>query len=128
MSTPLDAFGAQIRPSRKRVVNRGCAIEDNSLFPTEQSCGDRDADAGRLGGRLPSGAVELLGDAGVRQYVGGAPPAGSGVHDYYITVTALNVKSLSGITRASSADYTGFVAGGHTIARATIVAPTAISK
>jgi Raf kinase inhibitor-like YbhB/YbcL family protein len=86
------------------------------------------ANAGRLGGRLPGGAFDLLGDAGARQYVGGAPPAGSGVHDYYITVTALNVASLPGITRSSSADYTGFVASGHTIARATIVAPTAISK
>jgi hypothetical protein len=48
MPTPLDAFGAQIRPSRKRVVNRGCAIEDNGLVHTEQSCGDdriRDDDA-----------------------------------------------------------------------------------
>ena len=48
MPTPLDAFRAQIRPSRKRVVNRGRAIEDNSLFRTEQSCGDertRDVDA-----------------------------------------------------------------------------------
>ena len=35
MPTPLDAFGAQIRPSRKRVVNRGCAIEDNGLVHTE---------------------------------------------------------------------------------------------
>src|SRR5271168_3837072 len=40
MPTSLDAFGAQIRPSRKRVVNRGCGIEDNSLFRTEQSCSD----------------------------------------------------------------------------------------
>src|ERR1700693_3578975 len=32
MPTPLDAFGAQIRPPRKRVVNRGCAIEDSGLF------------------------------------------------------------------------------------------------
>jgi Raf kinase inhibitor-like YbhB/YbcL family protein len=86
------------------------------------------ANAGRLGGSLPLGAFDLLGDADVRQYVGGAPPAGSGVHDYYITVTALNVASVPGITRASSADYTGFVAAGHTIARATIVAPTEISK
>jgi Raf kinase inhibitor-like YbhB/YbcL family protein len=86
------------------------------------------ANAGRRGGRLPRGAFDLLGDAGVRQYVGGAPPPGSGVHDYYVTVTALNVKLVPGITRASSADYTGFVASGHTIARATIVAPTEIPK
>jgi Raf kinase inhibitor-like YbhB/YbcL family protein len=86
------------------------------------------ADAGRLGGTLPGSAFDLLGDAGVRQYVGGAPPAGSGVHDYYLTVTALNVAALPGIRRSSSADYTGFVASGHTIARATIVAPTEIPK
>jgi Raf kinase inhibitor-like YbhB/YbcL family protein len=86
------------------------------------------ANAGRLGRKLAGNAFALPGDAGVRQYVGGAPPAGSGVHDYYVTVTALDIASLPGITRSSSADYAGFVAGGHTIARATIVAPTKASN
>ena len=42
---------------------------------------------------LPAGAIQLDGDAGTPRYIGGAPPAGSGVHDYYITVTALDEPS-----------------------------------
>jgi len=42
---------------------------------------------------LPAGAIQLDGDAGMARYIGGAPPAGSGVHDYYITVTALDEAS-----------------------------------
>jgi Raf kinase inhibitor-like YbhB/YbcL family protein len=64
---------------------------------------------------LPAGAFELGGDAGAHQYVGGAPPKGSGVHDYYITVTALDVAATA---------YLGFTIGAHTIARANIVCPT----
>src|ERR1700738_3231088 len=40
---------------------------------------------------LPDGAFQLGGDAGMARYVGGAPPAGSGVHDYFITVSALDL-------------------------------------
>jgi hypothetical protein len=75
---------------------------------------------------LPTGAIQLADDAGVRQYVGGAPPAESGVHDYYITVTALDVAS-TGLPATASPAYTGFAIDAHTIARATIVCPTAAS-
>src|ERR1700680_1754238 len=48
------------------------------------------AGAGAHGGaQLPPGSFQLAGDAGAHQYVGGAPPVGSGVHEYYLTVTAL---------------------------------------
>ena len=73
--------------------------------------------------QLPAGAIELADDAGLHQYVGGAPPAGSGVHDYYLTVTALDVPA-SGATVATSPALLGFMIGGHTIARATIICPT----
>jgi Raf kinase inhibitor-like YbhB/YbcL family protein len=72
---------------------------------------------------LPAGAFQLGGDAGVHQYVGGAPPAGSGVHDYYLTVTALDV-AATGLTDGASAAYLGFAIDAHTIARATIICPT----
>jgi Raf kinase inhibitor-like YbhB/YbcL family protein len=72
---------------------------------------------------LPAGAVQIGADAGARQYVGGAPPAGSGLHSYYITVTALDVDK-SGIDANASAAYVGFAIGGHTLARATLVCPT----
>jgi Raf kinase inhibitor-like YbhB/YbcL family protein len=75
---------------------------------------------------LPAGAVQLGGDAGMNRYIGGAPPAGSGVHDYYITVTALD-EATSGLDANASGAFLGFNIAGHTIARATLVCPTSAS-
>jgi Raf kinase inhibitor-like YbhB/YbcL family protein len=75
------------------------------------------------GTRLPDDAFQLAGDGGAQQYIGGAPPAGSGVHNYYLTVTALDIEK-SGLDENASAAYLGFAVSGHTIARATIVFPT----
>jgi Raf kinase inhibitor-like YbhB/YbcL family protein len=75
---------------------------------------------------LPSGAFQLAGDAGAHQYVGGAPPAGSGVHEYFLTVTALNV-AKTGLDENASAAYLGFTIAGHTLARATLIWPTPAS-
>jgi Raf kinase inhibitor-like YbhB/YbcL family protein len=72
---------------------------------------------------LPTGAFQLRADAGARQYVGGAPPAGSGVHEYYLTVTALDVET-TGLEHSASAAFLGFATGGNTLARATLVCPT----
>ena len=72
---------------------------------------------------LPAGAFQLAGDAGAHQYVGAAPPPNSGIHNYYLTVTALDVDT-SGVDKNASAAYMGFAIGGHTIARAFIVCPT----
>ena len=82
------------------------------------------AGAGALDGAfLPAGAFVLGADAGVYQYVGGAPPAGSGVHEYYLTVTALSVDK-TGIDQETSAAYLGFIMSGKTLARATLICPT----
>jgi Raf kinase inhibitor-like YbhB/YbcL family protein len=75
--------------------------------------------------RLPAGAFQLGGDAGTPRYIGGAPPAGSGVHDYYITVTALDV-AKTGVGPTTSGALLGFTIDGHTIARATLVCPTSL--
>jgi phosphatidylethanolamine-binding protein (PEBP) family uncharacterized protein len=72
---------------------------------------------------LPDGSVQLGGDAGIHRYIGGAPPAGSGVHDYYLTVTALDVPK-SGVGADASGAFLGFNIAGHTLARATLVWPT----
>jgi Raf kinase inhibitor-like YbhB/YbcL family protein len=72
---------------------------------------------------LPEGAVQLGGDAGMHRYIGGAPPAGSGVHDYYITVTALD-EAKSGVGPDATGAFLGFNIAGHTLARATLVLPT----
>jgi Raf kinase inhibitor-like YbhB/YbcL family protein len=75
--------------------------------------------------RLPAGAIQLGGDAGMARYIGGAPPAGSGVHDYYITVTALDEPG-TGLGTTTSGALLGFEIDSHTIARATLVCPTSI--
>ena len=72
---------------------------------------------------LPAGAFQLNGDAGAPRYIGGAPPAGSGVHNYYITITALDV-AKSGVGSSTSPALLGFTIGSHTIARATLICPT----
>jgi len=82
------------------------------------------ADAGVPGStKLPAGAFQLNGDAGAPRYIGAAPPAKSGIHDYYLTVTALDVPT-TGLKPATSGALLAFTIGGHTLARATIVCPT----
>jgi Raf kinase inhibitor-like YbhB/YbcL family protein len=76
------------------------------------------------GAQLPAGAFALPADAGASQYVGAAPPPGTGkVHQYYITVTALGVPK-TGLDQSASAAYLGFAIGGQTLARATLICPT----
>jgi len=74
---------------------------------------------------LPAGAIQLHDDAGLARYIGAAPPAGSGLHDYYITITALDEPS-TGFGAATSAALLGFEIDSHTIARATLICPTSI--
>jgi hypothetical protein len=74
---------------------------------------------------LPAGAIQLDGDAGTPRYIGGAPPADSGIHDYYITITALNEPS-TGLGATTSGALLGFEIDSHTIARATLICPTSI--
>ena len=73
---------------------------------------------------LPDEAFQLGADAGAHQYVGGAPPARTGkIHNYYLTVTALDIDK-TGLDETASAAYLGFAISGHTLARATIICPT----
>ena len=62
------------------------------------------ANAGRAGADLPGITFQLAGDAGARQFVGAAPPPGSGVHEYFITVTALAVGAPIGCSGESGRD------------------------
>jgi hypothetical protein len=75
------------------------------------------------GDLLPEGAFRLGGDSGMGRYIGGAPPAGSGVHDYFITVSALDV-AVTGLDAGASSAFLGFNIAEHTVARATLVCPT----
>lgn len=75
-------------------------------------------DAGS-GGALPGDALELVNDAGMRRYVGAAPPAGHGPHRYYVAVHAVDVDKLD-LTEDASPAFLGFNLFQHAIARAYI--------
>ena len=68
-------------------------------------------------------AFQLGGDAGTPQFFGAAPPPGSGVHEYRITVTPLDV-ARCGVDATASAALLGFTIAPHTLARAVITCPT----
>jgi Raf kinase inhibitor-like YbhB/YbcL family protein len=72
------------------------------------------------GAGLPSGAVTFANDAGLRQYLGAAPPPGHGPHRYFFAVHALDVPSLD-LPETATPAYLGFNLYSHTIARAVIV-------
>jgi Raf kinase inhibitor-like YbhB/YbcL family protein len=72
------------------------------------------------GSGLPPGSFQLRNDAGVRQYVGAAPPPGHGRHNYYFVVHAVDVESL-GINADVTPAFLGFNLFSHTLGRATII-------
>lgn len=71
------------------------------------------------GSLLPGDALTLCNDAGMRRYIGAAPPSGHGVHRYFVAVHALSVERLELAEDASPA-YLGFNLFMHAIARAVI--------
>ncbi len=73
------------------------------------------------GSGLPDGAMQLTNDAGLRRFLGAAPPPGHGTHYYHFVVHALDVDHLDLPANATPA-YLGFNLFSHTLARAAIVA------
>ena len=73
------------------------------------------------GSGLPSGAFQLRNDAGVRQFVGAAPPPGHGRHNYYFVVHAVDADSL-GIGNDATPAFLGFNLFSHTLGRGMITA------
>jgi Raf kinase inhibitor-like YbhB/YbcL family protein len=71
------------------------------------------------GSELPGEALTLVNDAGMRRYVGAAPPAGHGHHRYFVAVHALDVEKLD-LTEDASPAFLGFNLFMHAIARAVI--------
>jgi hypothetical protein len=71
------------------------------------------------GRELPGGAQTLVNDAGMRRYIGAAPPPGHGPHRYYIAVHAVGVDKLD-LTEDASPAFLGFNLFQHAIARAVI--------
>ncbi|KZS68013.1 hypothetical protein A4G26_26915 [Mycobacterium kansasii] len=71
------------------------------------------------GRELPGGALTLVNDAGMRRYVGAAPPPGHGAHRYYVAVHAVDVEKLD-LSEDASPAFLGFNLFQHAIARAVI--------
>lgn len=71
------------------------------------------------GSDLPGGALKLANDAGMRRYIGAAPPPGHGIHRYYLAVHAVRLEKLDLDADASPA-FLGFNLFQHAIARAYI--------
>ncbi len=71
------------------------------------------------GSVLPGDAVTLVNDAGMRRFVGAAPPPGHGAHRYFVVVHAVKVEKLELAEDASPA-YLGFNLFMNAIARAVI--------
>ena len=69
---------------------------------------------------LPSDAWQLTNDAGLKRFLGAAPPPGSGKHNYFIAVHALDVRSI-GVGRDASPAFLAFNMSAHTLARGVIV-------
>lgn len=92
------------------------AVADVPVTTTELATGAGD----ESGSGLPAGAVQLVNDGGVRQFLGAAPPQGHGEHRYFITVWAVGVPSL-GVPAAASPAILAFNLFGQAVARATIV-------
>jgi len=77
------------------------------------------AGAGESDETLPSGAVHLPNDAGLRRYLGAAPPPGD-PHRYFIVVSALDIAETSLLTDTTPA-LASFQLLTHTIARSRLI-------
>ena len=71
------------------------------------------------GSVLPGDALTLVNDAGIRRFLGAAPPQGHGYHRYYVAVHAVKVPKLE-LTEDASPAYLGFNLFMNSIARAVI--------
>ena len=56
---------------------------------------------------LPGDALTLANDAGLKRFIGAAPPPGHGVHRYYVAVHAVGVEKLD-LPDGATPAYLGF--------------------
>ena len=75
----------------------------------------------------PAGPSSCVTTRGAARFIGAAPPAGHGVHRYFITVHALDVATI-GIPADATPAFFGFNMLGHILGRATIVTTAEIKS
>jgi Raf kinase inhibitor-like YbhB/YbcL family protein len=68
---------------------------------------------------FPGDAITLANDAGLKRFIGAAPPAGHGPHRYFVAVHAVDVEKLD-LPEGATPAYLGFNLFSHAIARAVI--------
>ncbi|MFJ3440656.1 YbhB/YbcL family Raf kinase inhibitor-like protein [Streptomyces sp. NPDC086081] len=73
------------------------------------------------GSGLPAGAFQLPNDARAARYIGAAPPAGHGVHRYFVVVHALDTEHID-VPRDATPAHLGFTMAGHILGRAVLTA------
>ncbi|MEU3764287.1 YbhB/YbcL family Raf kinase inhibitor-like protein [Amycolatopsis keratiniphila] len=73
------------------------------------------------GSGLPPGAFQVPNDARLTRFLGAAPPAGHGVHRYFVVVHALDVESL-GVPADGTPALLGFTMAPHVLGRAVLIA------
>jgi Raf kinase inhibitor-like YbhB/YbcL family protein len=71
------------------------------------------------GSSLPGDALILANDAGLKRFIGAAPPPGHGPHRYIVAVHAVDQEKLD-LPESATPAYLGFNLFGHAIARALI--------
>lgn len=71
-------------------------------------------------GALPSGAITLPNEYRTPQFIGAAPPAGTGVHRYFFVLDALDVPALD-LPAGATPAVLGFNRFFHTLARGVLV-------
>ncbi|MCI9887364.1 YbhB/YbcL family Raf kinase inhibitor-like protein [Micrococcales bacterium 31B] len=72
-------------------------------------------------GNLPEGAVTVTNDAGLKRYIGAAPPAGHGAHRYFFVVHAL--KTTLELPEGATPTFLAFnVFGSEPLARGHVMA------
>ena len=78
--------------------------------------------AGAPDAKLPGAAFHLKNEIGIPQYVGAAPPAGTGRHRYFTVVHALDVESVRdlGVNEDTTLAVFHFLTRDHSLGRATI--------
>lgn len=73
------------------------------------------------GSGLPEGAFQLPNDARAARYIGAAPPAGHGMHRYFVVVHALDTEHID-VPHDATPAYLGFTMAGHILGRAVLTA------
>lgn len=86
----------------------------SDVLELAEGAGDPESEA------APVGAVQSINDYGEYGYGGPCPPVGHGIHEYKITIRALDIANLE-ITKDTNPAVVGFNLGAHTLAMSSLI-------